>query len=296
MTFQPYPTRSGFIFLGAAIIFAAVTIYLVTRLTQQNDWADIFQLIIGLLVTLVITGLALYWTTIAFRFRYDLNRNGLAIQWGLTQHRIPFDTIEKIIPGKNLPTMLKFRGLNIVGLQFGWGEWADYGRVKIQATAPLVDSLLLVTANQSYLISPRSPDDFIKAWQARQALGPTQHWSAGVQRSWPLNSPLLTDTLTWWLVGLAALAYLSHFGYLSLKFSELPPSLPIHFNALGQADRIADKSVLLTLPAAGVIVLILNTFLGGVFYRSDRMAAYLLWGSAIFMQLCLWIALLTITA
>ena len=296
MTFRPYPTRSGFIFLGATVISAALTIYLATLIPQQESWANIFQLIIGLLVTLASTGLALYWATIAFKLQYHLNRNGLAIQWGLIQQRIPFNAIEKIIPGKNLPTIPNFRGVNIAGLQFGRAQLADYGPIKIQTTAPPADSLLIVTPNQSYLISPHAPDNFIRAWQARQTLGPTQQWSTGVQRSWPFNIPMLTDPLTWWLLGLAALIFLGHFGYLTLKFSDLPAVLPIHFNALGQADRIADKSDLLTLPAAGAIVLIFNTLLGGLFYGRDKMAAYLLWGSAIFLQLCLWVAVLTLTA
>lgn len=294
MTFKPYPTRSGIIFLGTAVIFGAFTLYVFTLLPRQEDWATIFKLVISLLVLLVITLTALYWAIIALRLHYHLNRNGLSIQWGLNQQRIPFDTIEKIIPGQTLSSIPGFRGLNIAGLQFGRADLSDYGPVKVKATAPLADSLLVVTTGQSYLISPRSPEGFVKAWQARQSLSPTQIWSAGMQRSWPLSSPLLNDRLTWWLLGLAVGIYLFHFGYLTLNFGDLPSSLPIHFNTLGQADRIADKSALFTLPVAGAIVLILNSVLGGVLHYRDKLAAYLLWASAIVMQLCLWIALLTI--
>jgi uncharacterized membrane protein len=95
-------------------------------------------------------------------------------------------------------------------------------------------------------------------------------------------------------LGLATLAYIIHFGYLTLNFADLPASLPIHFNSLGQADRIANKSALFTLPLAGALVFILNGLLGGMVYGRDKVAAYLLWGSALMMQVCLWIALLTI--
>jgi len=294
MTFQPYPTRSGFIFLGAALIFGALTVYLFSLLPAQNDWAIVFRLCIGLLVALGVTLVTLYWALIAFNLRYHLNRNGLAIQWGLIQQRIPFERIEAIIPGHTLAAIPGYRGLSIAGLQSGWAELGGYGPVKVQTTAPLADSLLVVAPGQSYLISPLTPDRFVKAWQTRQKLGPTQDWSTGAQRSWPLNSPLVNDRLAWWLLGLATLAYLIHFGYLSLNFADLPPSLPIHFNTLGQADRIANKSALFTLSLAGALVLFLNSLLGGMAYSRDKVAAYLLWGSAIVMQVCLWIALLTI--
>jgi uncharacterized membrane protein len=101
--------------------------------------------------------------------------------------------------------------------------------------------------------------------------------------------------LTWGLLGAAAAVYLALIGYLSLIYADLPAALPIHFDALGQADRIAEKSTLLTLPAAGGIVLGLNAILGSFIYRWDTVAAYLLWGSAIVMQVFLWIAVLTIT-
>ena len=294
MTFQPYPTRSGFIFLSAAIIFGALTVFLFTLLPHQADWATIYKLIIGLLITLAVTLVTLYGAMIAFRLNYHLNRNGLAIQWGLIQQRIPFDAIEKIIPGQSLSPIPNFRGLNIAGLQFGWGDLAEYGQVKIQATAPAVNSLLVVTTGQAYLISPSSPDSFIKAWQARQMLGPTQDWSTGPERSWPLKSPILRDRLTWWLLGLAGGIFLIHFGYLSLNYADLPPSVPIFFNALGQADRIANKSALFTLSVAGAGVLALNGLLGMLVYGREKLAAYLLWGSAIVMQIALWIALVTI--
>ncbi len=295
MTFRAYPNRSGFIFLALTLATGVVAVILIWLLPRQSDWAGFFQLFVALLIALAAAGLGLYWTIVAFKLHYHLNRNGLAIQWGLAQQRIPFTSIKAIIAGQNITTLSNFKGLSLAGLQIGRAEAAEYGPVNIRATAGLNHSLLVVTTDQSYLISPRQPEAFVRAWQARQHLGPTQHWSAGLYRRGLLSHPLLTDRLAWGLLGVALLLYLSLFGYLSLIFAELPAALPIHFNALGQADRIADKSALLTLPAAGAIVLGLNTLLGTLIFRRERVAAYLLWGSAIIMQLFLWVALLTLT-
>jgi hypothetical protein len=40
--------------------------------------------------------------------------------------------------------------------------------------------------------------------------------------------------------------------------------------------------------------LVLNTLLGWMVHRREKLAAYLLWGCAIVMQIALWIALVTI--
>jgi hypothetical protein len=295
MTFEPYPTRSGFVSLGLAIVSGAAAIFLLNLLAQQNELFAAFLLFIALLLALAVTVSALYWTIIVIKLRYYLDRNGVAIRWGLTQYFIPFENIKTIIPGKDLPVPPSFWGLNVAGLRLGWGHLIEYGSLNFHATASLVDSLLVVTPDRTYVISPLHPDRFFKAWQARQSLDPTHQWPTDVYRSWPLNIPLLVDPLAWWLLGLAGLFCLALFGYLAFIFPDLPASLPVHFNALGRADRIADKSRLLILPAAGVIVLLADALLGELFYQQEKFAAYLLWGSAAVMQLCLWVALFTIT-
>jgi hypothetical protein len=297
MIFQTYPTRSGFIYLGLTTMAGALAVFLITRLPQQSSLPQVFTLLVGILLVLGIMGIALYWAIVAFRLHYDLNRNGLAIQWGLVQQRIPFENIERVIPVKNLPALPAFKGINfnLGGIRFGWGELAEYGRLRFHSTANLAESLLVVTPHYTYVISPLQSDQFIHAWQTRQTLGPTQKWIPGVRRSWPFNYPLLADPFFWGFLGLSALACFALFGYLSLTFPQLPRSLPIHFNAFGLADRIADKSALFNLPIVGALTLALNTVLGSLIYRWEKVAAYLLWGSALTFQLCLWLAILTLT-
>ncbi len=296
MTFQPYPTRSGFVSLGVVLVSGVASVYLVDLLIQPSSPAEIFRKIIWLLLTLIILGIGLYLALIAFRLQYHLNRNGLAIQWGPAQYIIPFEKIETIIPGKNLSTAITFRGVNIAGLRFGKGEAAEYGSVKFRTTAGLVDSLLVVVkSGQSFVISPRSPETFLKAWRVRKPLGPNQQWSLELRRSWPFDSPLATDPVAWLLLGVSALACLASLGYLSIIYPDLPSLLPIHYDGSGQA-RIAEKSTLLLLPAVGAIILGANAIFGSLIYYAEKVAAYLLWGSTLALQLCLWIALLYITA
>ena len=294
MSFQPRPTYSGFIFLAVALFSGLTTLLLLGLLLERSDPAELINVLVGLVFALGLTVAALYWALVVFRLDYYLSRNGLAIRWGWGQLRIPLNRIERVVPGKDLSRPPTFRGVNLAGLHLGRGELDEDGPVSFRTTAPLAQSLLVVTANQAFVISPQNPDAFLKAWQLRRELGPTQQWTVQVRRQWPFNLPLLNDPLTWWLLGIAALICLALYGYISYRFEQIPPSLPIHFNSLGQADRIADKNVLFLLPAAGGLVLIVNTLLGSIVYHREKLATYLLWGSSVVMQLCLWVAALTI--
>jgi hypothetical protein len=271
-----------------------VAALLIWALLQAPAPSDIFELLLALLLVLALTASALHWAIIAFNLNYHLNRNGLTIQWGLSQQLIPIHMIETIIPGSHLATPPSFRGINIGGLRFGQASLVEYGSLRFRTTAPLDHSLLVVTSERSYVISPSQPDSFIKAWQARQDLGATQQWPHQIRRRWPFNLPLLLDLWTWGLLGTAALICFALFGHLALGYTALPQSIPIHFDSLGQADRIADKSELFIFPLAGALVLGVNALLGSLIYRREKLAAYLLWGTALVMQLYLWLALLAI--
>lgn len=295
MTFEPYPHRSGYVLLAVALIFGLPALFLPNLFPPPATPAGSFTILASRLGLAIPAALSLYGAVVAFLLRYHLNRNGLVIHQGLTRYQIPFNAIRAIIPGHSLPPVSGFKGIKLAGLRLGRGSLPEYGRVIIRTTTGPANSLLVVTTGPACLISPRRPGDFVTAWQARRSLGPTQQWTPGIRRSWPLNTPLLNDPLTWWLLGAAGLLLAALYGYLSFKFAGLPPVVPVHFDVFGRVDRIADKITLFTLPRGGAMVLAANMFLGGLLYGREKMAAYLLWAGAIAMQLFLWIAALTLT-
>ncbi len=290
MTFQPYPNRSGFISIGIAIGCGFAVIMLLNLLPKQDNLPSIYILFLEILMAFIIMGVTIAWTVITFKLRYSINRNGIMIHWGFAQQLIPFNQIEKIISGKELSSPLEFNGVKVSGLQLGWGELLGYGKTKFYTTAALANSLLIVTPKQAYFVSPRYPSDFLHAWEVRRELGPTRQWTTEVRRNWPLNVPILADSLTWGLLGAAAVICLALFGYVSFAFPDLPRTVPLHFDALGQADRTADKAFLFLFPIVGAVLLLLNSLLGGYAYRQEKLAAYFSWGSAIVVQICLWVA------
>src|SRR5262245_12203511 len=102
MSFAPYPSRSGLIFIGLAALGAIVTLFIIQTLLPAQAPVDLFKFLLALLVGLALTGTALYWALVAFKLHYHINRNGLTIQWGLSRQLIPIHMIEQIIPGKEI--------------------------------------------------------------------------------------------------------------------------------------------------------------------------------------------------
>lgn len=106
--------------------------------------------------------------------------------------------------------------------------------------------------------------------------------------------PLAQDRLSLLFLVLVLALNLALFGFLWIRFSQMPELVPMHFDAAGQADRIAPRSEIFKLPIIGLLVAAANLALGLLLRRSLPFAAYLLWGGAALVQILLFIAALNI--
>ncbi len=105
---------------------------------------------------------------------------------------------------------------------------------------------------------------------------------------------VLRDRFIWAMVIIALFVNLGLFAFLLLVAGQLPPLVPLHFDATGQPDRIEDKSAIFSLPQIGVIMIVVNFLFGSLIYRREPLAAYLLGGMAIVAQFLLWYAAVSI--
>jgi hypothetical protein len=233
-----------------------------------------------------------YQTVSWLTLRYHLDRNGVAVRWAGSEQIIPIREIERIVPGHHLGnTVVRRRGLRWPGHERGVGLVPGIGRTSFLATRPLSEQLLLVTPGRAFSISPRAPEDFVKAFEARRQLGPNRLLEQQVRRARLLTWPLWTDQTAWVLLGAAAVINLGLFGYLSIRFPGLDLLLPVHFDRLGEADRIGSK---FALPIIGLIILGTNLALGLVLYRRERAGSYMLWGTSVVVQALFWLAAFSI--
>ena len=105
------------------------------------------------------------------------------------------------------------------------------------------------------------------------------------------SHPLWSDRLGLGLLLLGVVLNLALFAVLSWRFADLPADMPLHFDVLGQPDRIGPRSALLTLPMLGLLSWTINGLVGLWQYQRQRLAAYLLWAGASVVQMLAWVAL-----
>jgi hypothetical protein len=95
-------------------------------------------------------------------------------------------------------------------------------------------------------------------------------------------------------LALAAVLNLLLFIYLAVQAGRLPAEVPLHFNRLGQVDRVGPPAALFILPLAGLLAWLINGVIGWWFYlgRAERPVALILWGAAVVVQVAAWAAVL----
>jgi hypothetical protein len=275
-------------------VLLAITGILLTYIAHQPFSVLTFGLSIGELMCLSALGVILYWSIATLGLRYRVDRNGVRIWWGGSQWTIPMDHIQAITPVKRLDDAeLRARCRHRTWLG-GWTQCKPFrdGRVVVwRSNLALEDSLAILTATHVYIISPEQPEDFIHSWRERQFLGATQNWREEEKRAPWLSSPIWSDRIVWGLMGGTLATSLALFGTMALAYPGLPERLALHFDVLGQPDRVGQRSEILHLPVAALAMLVLDLGLGFAIYRRDRVAAYLIWAGGILLQMLTWSAL-----
>lgn len=100
------------------------------------------------------------------------------------------------------------------------------------------------------------------------------------------------DRLVHVLLVLGLLLNLALFAYVGWRYRALPESLPLHFDSLGQPDRLGMRSEIFKLPAIGLLLFVLNSLVGLAIQRWEKPGAYLLLGVTAVVQVLFGLAAL----
>lgn len=105
------------------------------------------------------------------------------------------------------------------------------------------------------------------------------------------------DILSVVLLAAATLTLIAMVIWFNANYASFPDLMPLHFDALGNPDRIGERSELSGLLVIAAFVYTFNILsgLGLRLFARMTFAPYLLWSGALLVELLLWVALWNIT-
>lgn len=281
----------GIVLSGVAL---SVVFGLVALLLRNPIGLLSFLLGLFALAAFVAFFVLVYWTYGYYSLFYILDRDAFRIHWAGFEVLVPLLEIRGMVDGASLASAPQPPLLRWPGYQIGWSYHERLGQVAFYTRQAGPHSHFVLTDSVAYAISPADPEGFRQALELRQSLGPVHRLQPVIGASPLLALPFWSDRLAHGLwVGALALN-LGLFAYLCALYPGLPPIMPVHFDALGEVDRLAPAVVLFIVPAIGALGLLLNGFVGFLIHARQRLGTLLLWGGTVVIQSYLWIAVLGI--
>ena len=227
-----------------------------------------------------------------FKADYYIDRDSLAILWGLRIEDIPLTDIEWVRPASDLTRPLALPRFRLPGAVLGTRRHPDLGAVEFIASGAR-NLILIATSKHVFAISPRDPASLVRTFARATELGSltptaaksvypsfviTQAWEHPVARFLWMTGVLLNLGLVAWV-------------------SMLIPSMsqvPFGFNPSGIPGATAPSVRLILLPLISGLMFITGLLAGLYLYRWDRERplAFIIWLSSTLCALLLLIAVL----
>jgi hypothetical protein len=264
------------------------------RMIGQEIGPGNFWRILWLVCNAAFLAVAIHWTGELIALRYELDRDALTIRSGAHRHVVPMEEIERIAPASNFHVRGALKSFRWPGYWRGTVHVEEAGDVRVHATKPLEQQLLVVTERGGYAISPQDRQGFLRDYAMRQSLGPLHTLTEGVEYGPVARWPVWHDALFWSLSAVGLLICLTLSGVLLWRYPELPERILFPFPPQKGVQRIASKARLLAMPGLGAVTLAVDTFLGILLHRGERLGAYLLMLIALGAEVIFTLALVSI--
>jgi hypothetical protein len=229
-----------------------------------------------------------------WRADYHLDRDSLAITWGLRMEDIPLTDIEWIRSVDDLTRPISLPSLPMPGGLLGIRRHPDLGAIEFLA-ADSKKLLLIATAKRIFVISPDNPAALMQTFARATELGSISPADArSVYPSFVVSQA--------WQSGLARYLWLTTL-FLNLGLfiwaSLIIPStsrVALGPQFIGSALETVPSSQLIIFPVASLLLSVAGWIAGLYFYRWDkeRVLAFIVWGSSMVMSLLFLLAVLFI--
>ena len=291
----PPPKRRGLIIHGFMLFVLTIIAILGFVTLSVAEVGPTF--LISLLVSLAAFAPIPFFVYRAYslwRADYHMDRDSLAIHWGLRAEDIPLTDIEWIRPANDLTHPLSLPPLPLPGGVLGMRRHPDLGMVEFLA-ADRKKLLLIATAKRVFVISPNDPAALAQAFARATELGSispaeaksvypsfvvAQAWGSGLARYLWLSALFLNLGLFIW----ASLIIPS------------TPRVALGPQFMGSALETVPSSQLILFPVASLLLSVAGWIAGLYFYRWDRerILAFIVWGSSTLASLLFLLAVLFI--
>ena len=291
----PPPKQRGLLIHGIIlfVLLVVVTIGFIQLTSADVGPAFLIWLLVSLAAFAPIPFFA-YRIFALYRASYEIDRDSLAIQWGLRVEDIPLSDIEWIRPAEDLTNPLNLPALPLPGALLGIRRHPDLGSVEFIAS-DAKKLLLIATAKRVFVISPDNPSGLAQTFARATEMGSLA--PAEAKSVYP--SFIVSQA---WESGMARYLWLSAF-FLNIGLfiwaSLIIPSTPqvaLAVQTVGSAFETVPSSQLIIFPVASLLLAVAGWIAGLYFYRweRERILAFIVWGSSTFTSLLFLLAVLFI--
>lgn len=227
-----------------------------------------------------------------FKADYYIDRDSLAILWGLRVEDIPLTDIEWVRPASDLTRPLALPPFRLPGAVLGTRRHPDLGAVEFIASTAR-NLILIATSKHVFAISPRDAAALVRTFARATELGSLTHTEAKsvypsfvITQAW--ESPLARFL---WMMGLLLnLGLVAWVGVLIPSLSQVP----FGFNPLGIPTETVPSVRLILLPLISGLMFITGLLAGLYLYRweKERPLAFIIWLSSTLSALLFLLAVL----
>ena len=277
----PPPKRFGLVLHAIIVlILGGVSVFGISNLNRaQVGPSFVTSLLVALLAFSMIPFFG-YRAYALLRADYYIDRDSLAILWGLRVEDIPLTDIEWVRLSSDLTRPLAYPSFRLPGAVLGTRRHPDLGLVEFIASDTR-NIILIATSKRVFAISPRNASALVRTFARATEMGSlipaepksvypsfviTQAWERPVARFLWMSGFLLNLGLIIWV-------------------SVLIPSItqvPLGFTAFGTPKNIFPSVRLILLPLLSMVMYALGITAGLYFYRweKQRPLAFLVWASS----------------
>jgi hypothetical protein len=278
--FPPARRFGLLIHVGIIIVLAAISIFGLVNLSGAQVGPLFVLYFLMALIAFAPIPLLTYRAYALLRADYYIDRDSLAMLWGLRIEDIPLTDIEWVRPATDLERPLLLPRFRLPGAVLGTRRHPDLGLVEFIASSTR-NLILIATSKRIFAISPRNAAGLVQTFARATEMGsltPTEAKSVYpsfiITQAW--DSPIARFL---WMSGiLLNLGLIAWVGVLIPSLSQIP----FGFNPFGAPIETAPSTQLLLLPLISGLMFITGITAGLYFYRWERQRplAFIVWISS----------------